>query len=342
MGAIPFETDLGVLVAFDPEVLRPRARDASAWWRDVDAASVPEVAEGRAAILPLGHEGAFRCALRVGAATAEEERLTVGRLEGLGLEVTSGEVFVGAAERLPGDGKGERILAIPGTGAHFPVEPGRWSLEVRVLDWREDDAFYDEDNEPLASAPADFLLLVTPRAGDADVPLRFPQLLELLPQREATASARVPRHVRRPPSAAQPGPGRRRGGGSAPELEPYVPPPLARAPEARGPFSWPAVRAAFREVLAHETAWGPHPPARLAVATVAFRPRDRTLLAHDVAVDALLEKATRIREQLRVLEAKVNADDRLDGFEQAGLQIRVTGVYEALDELLGWVARAGG
>ena len=50
-------------------------------------------------------------------------------------------------------------------------------------------------------------------------------------------------------------------------------------------------------------------------------------------------KVTRVREQMRVLEAKVNADEKLPTEDIVDLEARVTAVYEALDALIALVAR---
>ncbi|MCO5167294.1 MAG: hypothetical protein M9894_13165, partial [Planctomycetes bacterium] len=106
--------------------------------------------------------------------------------------------------------------------------------------------------------------------------------------------------------------------------------------DERAPLTRERAAAAFREVLAGR--WL-HPPARLDAAAVVLRPRDRTLLAHEVRVDQLLDKFTRVREHMRVLEAKVNADERLTVEEIVDIEVRITGVYQALEALIEQVAR---
>jgi len=332
------ETDLGTLAVFDAEVLRHRVRGKDDWWRHTPLHELDEVASGLAAILPIGQEGTYRVRLRRGELTEEEAGLARGSVAGLGVEVRSGELFWGAGERLPGDGRGDRLSAIPGTGATTELEPGEYSLEVHALEWRHDDAYYDEDNEVLPTAPADFVLLVRPR-GELAVPAPVPSLLDLLPKREATASSRVPAHVRRR-RPASPEPRRRRSRGApAPVLDDvFAREPRERAPEEVAAFTLPRVRGALAEVLAEAEGAVDDP---LGVEALLLRPRDRGLMAHDVPVDGLLKKTTRVRDQLRVLEAKVNASKGLDLFDKGELQVPITRCYQAIEALLALVAQGG-
>src|SRR5690606_30247764 len=150
----------------------------------VDAVTeLPEVAEGKVALLPVGAEGTFRVSLREGALLDDEAPRARAKIEGLGLDVPSGLLFVGAAERLPGDGR-DHPSPIPGTGALWELPPGRYALTVWALEWRDEPAFFDDDNEPLPGAPSDFVLVVAPTSESPDVPFELPALLDLLPKRE--------------------------------------------------------------------------------------------------------------------------------------------------------------
>lgn len=343
MGPIIVTTDLATLVAFDPATLKHRVRGKGDWWRVDPVTELDEVASGTVAILPVGDEGTFRVSLREGALAPDEQPRARGKIEGLGVHVPSGELFVGAAERLPGEGQ-DHPGTLPGTGAIVTLPPGRYALTVHALEWRDDRAFFDEDNEPLPNAPSDFVLVVTPAIEAPDVPFAIPPLLDLLPKREAKASTHVPGNVikRRsaPEPARRPRGGARDGAGSERlEREGPRPRPLTAiqpVPDDRAPLSVERVTAAFREVMAER--WL-HPPARLDASAILLRPKDTKLLSHEVKVDDLLGKVTRIREHLRVLEARVNADETMAVEEIIDLEARVTGVYEALDALLAAIAR---
>ncbi len=335
MTAIPFTTDQALVVVFDPAVLRHRVREPRGWWRLPDLLDLPEVEGRRAAIWPIGREGSFRVALRVAEdlQPAEAER-AVDAVSGLGVVVESGQVFVGSGDRLPGGGGGDRMPHIPDTGAVLDVPPGEYTAELHLLRWREDDAFFDEDGEVVKDAPADFVILLKTPQPDDEPPARLPDLLDLMPKAEAKGRAKVGLVPRRRRSEPEPVRGRRRrSGGAAPSLgEGGTTPRAPRSvPSEMAAYHPEQVRDAFREVLYEHVL---HPPEDLGLASIAFRPRDRTLLAHDIAMDVLYKKLTRVREQLRMLEAKVNRDGPLDLADKVELQGPITGVYLAVDGLL--------
>src|SRR5690606_30998652 len=136
MSATPFTTDVAALAAFDPDVLRHRVREPRGWWREGHLLDLPEIEERRCAVWSIGREGSFRVALRLADALEPDEAArAVGSVGGLGLQVVSGEVFVGAAERLPGAGMGERLSHIPDTGTLVSVPPGDYTVALHVLRW---------------------------------------------------------------------------------------------------------------------------------------------------------------------------------------------------------------
>ncbi len=245
--AIPFSSDLGSLVVFDPASLQHRVREERRWWRVDPLSSLPEQREGRVAILPIGREGSYRVSLQPAEVLSERDAaLAVGSVSGFSLRVSSGEVFVGAAEWLPGDGHGARISHIPDTGALLQVEPGDYALEAWVLDWRGEDDYFDEDGEVLPDAPCDFVLLLTPLAVvDSSSSEEPAPLLDLLPKAEAKGKAKVRQRPARKPVSLSP-PRRRRGRAAAASRPAPLP---ARAPtpvpSEPGAYSPAQVRAAF-------------------------------------------------------------------------------------------------
>ena len=66
------------------------------------------------------------------------------------------------------------------------------------------------------------------------------------------------------------------------------------------------VRASFREVLYGDLL---HPPAGSELEMILFKSRESGIMAHDLGYTDLFGKLTRVREQMRVLEAKVNTND---------------------------------
>ena len=184
----------GMLVAYDPILLKDKIKLPRVWWAE-DPLGLAERATGAVALWPLGmgRKGTRSYRVRVGLELTELELGYVqGSTEPAPLTVTEeARLFVGPADRLPGDGFGDRLPTAEDGGGLVPVQAGSYSIEVAVLDWRKDDRFWTEENEPTEDAPADFVVLVTP--VDA-LPAPSPEvkpLLEYLPQKKATASKNV-------------------------------------------------------------------------------------------------------------------------------------------------------
>lgn len=331
MKAIPFTTDYATVVAFDSELLQGRIRQHESWWR-LPLAELSEAATGQIALLPIGKEGSYRVSMRVGDLSEAESKFAVGSTGGCGLEVRSGLVFVGSAERLPGDGRGERVSFIPNTGDQVEVPEGLYEVETWVLNWRDVDDFYDEDGEVKDDAPADFVLLLSARGDEAFALGENTPLLELLPKHEAKGKAKVviqPRRRRSTTTASTSSGRRSKSGEDARGPVEAAPPP--RVPEQIAPMSGELVQASFREVLYGNLL---HPPKGTPLETILFKPRESGVMAHDIPMETLLKKVTRARDQLRVLEAKVNANQALTFSERAELETPITRAYESLGALL--------
>jgi len=334
MDPIEIETELAAIAVFDGEVLQHRIRDKNDWWRQCPLSELGEIRDGRATILSIGKHGTYRLAFHEGPPTDDERTHISGEVEGLGLVVESGQVFVGIGERLPGDGRGGRLSGIPGTGETVELEPGEYTVTVAVLDWRHLDAFYDDDNEVLPSAPADFLVTVTPRTS-LSFPEPLPVLLDLLHKREAKGSTSVPRSVRkrRSSSSSERSPRRSSRAPSAPR--PYlIDRPRVPVPEEIAPYSAEQVRNALDAVI--DTALR-RPPA-VDVREIELAPRDKSLSVKAIPIDDLLKKTTTVREQMRVLEGKANSNAKLNLAEHLELQRLVTRVYQSLDGLVDHLA----
>ncbi len=64
--------------------------------------------------------------------------------------------------------------------------------------------------------------------------------------------------------------------------------------------------------------------------TILLKPGDPALQSREISIDALLHKVVMIRDRLRVLEAKLNAHDKLTDAEKVDLQQYVTRCYGSL------------
>ncbi len=335
MKPVPFETDLGTLAVFDPKALAHRTRQPKTWWREGSSVlEVPEVLEGKLALFPIGKEGRYSCRLSLdGVLTEIEQKLAKGVVGTLGIQLGGEDIFCGAAERLPGDGVGDRVLNIPDTGAYWKAEPGEYDVSVHVIDWRTNRDFFDEDGEPLPTAPPDFVVVLTKRAKPFDAPIQLGMLLDLIERAEASQAALyVPKVVRRTVSVS-PRPGRASHSSSAePEYVEVVEEPPA--PPAFGPLEPALVRRAFRDIVeAHELK-----TPRDWLKTLSLKPRDPALQAKDIEVDDFLSKLTRVRNEMRVLEQKVNAKEGLEDDERLNLDAQVTAVYMACARLAEYLA----
>jgi len=181
----------GYLVAFDPEPLRARVKDPRSWW-ERDPLGTGERRQAKVAMWPIGgRPREYR--VRVGTGLTElEQGYARGSSAPAPLVTASDELFVGPVERLPGDGFGDRLPTIEGEGGLVPFSAGRWALTVHVLDWRPDDRFWTDDNEPTEDAPPDFVVVYADAAGDlADPPAEPQPLTEHLPKKKAQAKKTV-------------------------------------------------------------------------------------------------------------------------------------------------------
>jgi len=86
---------------------------------------------------------------------------------------------------------------------------------------------------------------------------------------------------------------------------------------------------AIREALREETEHVPLAP-KWEGGTLLLRPRDPALQAKEIPLDQLFHKVVMVRDRLRVLEQKINANDKLGDAEKVELQGYVTRCYGSL------------
>lgn len=77
---------------------------------------------------------------------------------------------------------------------------------------------------------------------------------------------------------------------------------------------------------------GPVPPIarRWEGGNLVLKPGDESLQAKEVPVEVFFKKLVRVRDQIRLLEQKINGHERLTGPEKLELQAYLTRCYGAL------------
>lgn len=213
-------SNMGMIVLYDPLLLSERVKSPSTWWKGPSPLGTQERREGRLAAWPLSAGKAGSRPYRIRATTAPldpetEEPYVCGESGPVVIQITNDELFLGPAERLPGDGSGDRLSAIPDQGQLIPTPPpGKYQVIAKVLNWQHDDRFFNEDNEPTKDAPPDFVLALSPFEGEVPVPAaEVKPLLDWIPSKTPTASKTVKYATRPKNRDPEPKPKRRRSSG---------------------------------------------------------------------------------------------------------------------------------
>jgi hypothetical protein len=303
-----FASGLGVIALFDPALVQQRVRAPSDWWRRGEA---EELVDGRVLLGAVTEQEELRFRLGSLDLLITERPFERERITGLPLRIESGELFIGPAERLPGDGRGERFAALRGQGRVIPVPAGDYRVSIVALDWAYDDSFYDHEGEVLAGAPADFVLLFEKGLASARHSVEVPDLMALRRREIRPVVAPAPGAPRAAPRAA---PSRR------PIRRPGAPGAVTSSRHQRPPRPPMSVSSADPEPIAEAVA-------------VELWPLDTGLQRACWERDVVLKKLTRVREQLRVLEQKQNSSGSLRLSEKLELQASVSAVYRALVDL---------
>lgn len=91
------------------------------------------------------------------------------------------------------------------------------------------------------------------------------------------------------------------------------------------------LKQALREVLTEEGATSDPPLApRFRGGTLVLKPSDPSLQPKEVPLEDFYRKIVRVRDQLRVLEQRINTHDKLSDDERRQLQGYVTRCYGTL------------
>jgi Family of unknown function (DUF6386) len=156
-----FFTDTATLAVFDPERLKHRAGAESDWWC-LDFLQLEEFRSGTFAVIALGGDGVYRMRITTGDLTLDERDYAVGAVRGLGVEVVSGKVFVGAAECMPGGGIAFTSADVD-RGLLLDTENGRYEVDLFAIQWFNSPRWWRDDRSVPDGAPVDIVAVLKPR-----------------------------------------------------------------------------------------------------------------------------------------------------------------------------------
>jgi hypothetical protein len=157
---------------------------------------------------------------------------------------------------------------------------------------------------------------LTVRTGD--FPGTAPICERYLARDAAIPSLPAPRSLHRPGSGAR-----------MPVARPHGAPESLSLPEELLDMTREEFTQAIREVLREETAHVPLAP-KWEEGTMVLRPKDSQLQPKEVPLEHFFHKIVMLRDRLRVLEQKINANDKLTDTEKVEMQQYVTRCYGTL------------
>ena len=102
------------------------------------------------------------------------------------------------------------------------------------------------------------------------------------------------------------------------------------APAGKLEVDYGLLKRALREVLDEDAALGAEIAPKFANGTLILKPRDAGLQAKEIPIKEFFKKIVRLRDQLRVLEQKVNAQANLSAEDKATMQGYITRCYGSL------------
>lgn len=161
---LDYQTGTSSLAVFDYEALRDRFNDELAWYL-YPPFPPQEVASGQMLLSSLEGDGTYRVRVTDGELTQDERDYACATDASQGLSVVSGRVFVGGAEELPSEElePDELITAEYKQGAFVEVKPDEYSATLYKVAWQVSHRWWSEDGKLANSAPADIVVILTPR-----------------------------------------------------------------------------------------------------------------------------------------------------------------------------------
>jgi hypothetical protein len=90
------------------------------------------------------------------------------------------------------------------------------------------------------------------------------------------------------------------------------------------------LKRALREVLEEAAPGAPEITPKFANGTLVLKPKDATVQSKEVPIKEFFTKIVRLRDQLRVLEQKINGHEKLSSEDKAVMQGYITRCYGTL------------
>ena len=162
IATVRFFTDTATLAIFDPGVLAHRVDDDADWWCG-EFALLPEVQSGCVTIVALGSDGIYQVRVTDGELAQDERDYAVELVGRMGLEVRSGDVYIGPGECIPSDGHALDESDIE-RGCLMKLAVGSYLVDLYSISWFESPIWWRESGEAPPDAPVDIVVVLQSRA----------------------------------------------------------------------------------------------------------------------------------------------------------------------------------
>ncbi|NDZ77157.1 hypothetical protein G3I19_01180 [Streptomyces sp. SID10853] len=163
--SVPVGTGAGMCALWQPESFA-EVTDLDSWEDEIaeDAALVRHIAAGVFVPINIGADGAFQVSVRgVSALGGLDEREQNYRLVSSTpyLLVSKGKIELGGLEAVGSYTRAHRV--------EIPLDPGRYSVLVHLIDWKAEPGMLEANGKPSAGALPDFVVEIAdeiaPSAG---------------------------------------------------------------------------------------------------------------------------------------------------------------------------------